>query len=300
MGNTTLDVLTSEQNSELVSTISSFTGWSTTDAQNFVYAIDDSLNANGITSIDQQTYDAVVNTAKIASNAVTGGSYDQNESKIKFSGIIYYEVPVSYGYAFNKNFSLGANVKFMKGRYYESYVSLYDDNNDNDLFDNASDDYVESNTFGIDAGAMYKLGNTITLGIVGRNLNSPKFDKPSGGEYKIDPQARGGVAFTPFGWLTLAADIDLMENDTNINGYKSQNIAFGAEFELLKFLALRAGYYKNLAESDINAVYTAGLGLNLFLLRLDAGLAFSDKTSTVDGNEIPNEVKAEVALSFEF
>jgi hypothetical protein len=89
-----------------------------------------------------------------------------------------------------------------------------------------------------------------------------------------------------------------MENDTNINGYKSQNIAFGAELELLKFLALRAGYYKN--ESDIDGVYTAGLGLNLYLLRLDAGLAFSDKTSKVDGNEIPNEVKAEVALSFEF
>jgi hypothetical protein len=79
-----LDTLTQTQYDDLVGTISSFTGWSTTDAQNFVYAIDDSLNANGITSIDQQTYDAVVNTAKIASNAVTGGSYDQNESKIKF------------------------------------------------------------------------------------------------------------------------------------------------------------------------------------------------------------------------
>jgi hypothetical protein len=58
----------------------------------------------------------------------------------------------------------------MKGRFYESYVSLYDDNNDNDLFDNASDDYVESNTFGIDAGAMYKLGNTITLALSGEIL----------------------------------------------------------------------------------------------------------------------------------
>ncbi|UOD34311.1 conjugal transfer protein TraF [Deferribacteraceae bacterium V6Fe1] len=299
-GDTTQDVLTATQYTELVNTISSFTGWSYTDAQNFVNTIDDSLKTNGITSIDDETYNAVINTAKIASNAQTGGSYDKNESKIKFSGFIYYEIPISYGYAINKNFSVGANVKFMKGRYYESYVSLYDDNNDNDLFDNAKDDYAESNTFGIDAGAMYKLGNMVTLGIVGRNLNTPKFDKPFGGEYKLDPQARGGVAFTPFGWLTLAADIDLIENDTNINGYKSQNVAFGAEFELLKFLALRAGYYKNLAESDINGVYTAGLGLNLYLLRLDAGLAFSDKTSKVDGNDIPNEVKAEVALSFEF
>lgn len=299
-GDTNLDVLTSSQNNELVSTISSFTGWSQADAQNFVYAIDDSLNANGISSIDEETYNAVINTAKIASNAQTGGSYDENESKIKFSGLIYYEVPISYGYAINKNFSLGANVKFMKGRYYESYVSLYDDENDNDLFDKAKDDYEESNTFGIDAGAMYKLGNTVTLGVVGRNLNTPKFDKPFGGEYELEPQARGGVAFTPFSWLTLAADVDLIENDTNINGYKSQNVAFGAELELLKFLALRGGYYKNLSESDIDGVYTVGLGLNLYLLRLDAGLAFSDKTSKVDGNDIPNEVKAEVALSFEF
>jgi len=293
-------VLTPLQQKELIDTISSFTNWSPEYAENFVKAIDESLSANGISSIDEETYNAVINTAKIASNAQTGGSYDENESKIKFSGLIYYEVPISYGYAINKNFSLGANVKFMKGRYYESYVSLYDDENDNDLFDKAKDDYEESNTFGIDAGAMYKLGNTVTLGVVGRNLNTPKFDKPFGGEYELEPQARGGVAFTPFSWLTLAADVDLIENDTNINGYKSQNVAFGAELELLKFLALRGGYYKNLSESDIDGVYTVGLGLNLYLLRLDAGLAFSDKTSKVDGNDIPNEVKAEVALSFEF
>lgn len=300
-GGNNYNVFTNQQRQQLTNLIQNLPGWNNpTDVNNFLNWVEDSLYNNGITSVDDETFNAVYNTAELASNALTGGSFDNNTSQIKFSGFIYYEVPISYGYAFNKNFSLGANVKFMKGRYYETYVSLYDDNNDDDLFEKAKDDYEESNTFGIDAGAMYKLGNIVTFGVVGKNLNTPKFDKPSGGDYELDPQARAGVAFTPFGWLTLAADVDLTKNDTNIKGYNSQNIAFGAELELLKFLALRGGYYKNLSESDINGVYTLGFGLNLYLLRLDAGLAFSDKTSKVDGNDLPNEVKAEVALSFEF
>ncbi|KAA0258943.1 hypothetical protein FHQ18_03065 [Deferribacter autotrophicus] len=273
--------------------------WSLSDANDYLADLEDSLNTQGI-PITQDIINAAYTVAKVANDAQSGKSYDQNQSKIKFNGLIYVEVPLTYGYAFNKNFAIGGNVKFMKGRYYESYVSLYDDNNDNDLFDNAKDDYEESTTFGVDLGAMYKIGNTITLGIVGRNLNTPKFDKPSGGEYKLDPQARAGIAITPFSWLTLAADIDLTKNDTNVNNYDSQNLSIGAEIELLKFLALRAGYYKNLAESDIDNVYTAGLGLNFYLFRLDAGIAFSDKTTTIDGNDLPNEIKAEVALSFEF
>ncbi|MGA1845570.1 conjugal transfer protein TraF [Deferribacter abyssi] len=299
-GDNTLDVLSNDQYNSLVNTISNLPGWDSTTAQNFVYAIDDTLKNNGISTVTNDTIDAVITTAEVAANAQTGGTYDQNDSKIRFKGLIYFEVPLSYGYAFNKNFAIGGNVKFMKGRYYESYVSLYDNNNDNDLFDKAKDNYEESTTFGVDLGAMYKIGNTITLGIVGRNLNTPKFDKPSGGDYELDPQARAGIAITPFSWLTLAADIDLTKNETNIKDYDSQNISIGAEIELLKFLALRAGYYKNLAENDIDNVYTAGLGLNFYLFRLDAGIAFSDKTTTIDGKDLPNEIKAEVALSFEF
>ncbi|BAI80965.1 conserved hypothetical protein [Deferribacter desulfuricans SSM1] len=298
-GDNNYDVLSSSQANDLIAKISSLTGWDSTKAQSYVQALDDALRDNNITPT-QEEIDAAYKVAEIAAEAQTGGSFDNNTSKIQFEGLIYYEIPISYGYAINNKLAIGGNVKFMKGRYYQTYVSLYDDDNDNDLFEKADEDYTESNAFGLDLGIMFKPNNLITLGIVGKNLNTPKFDKPNGGDYDLDPSARAGVAITPFSWLTLAADIDLTENDTNIRDYKSRNLGLGAEISIFKFLDLRAGMYKNLAESDIGNVYTAGLGINLYLFRLDAGISFSQDTATVDGNDYPEEVKAEVALTIDF
>lgn len=99
----------------------------------------------------------------------------------------------------------------------------------------------------------------------------------------------------------MAADVDLTENDTTVSGsYKSRNLGGGVEVNLLRVLQLRGGAYTNLAESDIGVVYTAGLGLNLWLVNFDIGASLASETTALDNNDIPREVKLEAALSMLF
>ena len=178
--------------------------------------------------------------------------------------------------------------------------------------------------FGVDLGAMYKYDKWLTVGVVGKNLNSPRFAAPEysvpvynettktvdpqGGKKKgedvvLKPQARAGVAVEPWKWLTLASDIDLTENDVVAPGSvvgssaaKSRNFGGGAEIHPYSWLRVRGGAYKNLADSDVGMVVTGGV--TLFLLDIDAAMA--TKTFKVSGSDVPQEAKVQVALSFAF
>lgn len=148
----------------------------------------------------------------------------------------------------------------------------------------------------------------LQIGVVGHNLNSPKFDGPTiqlnGSDVKFDdirinPQFAAGIAFIPLKTLTLETDIDLTENKTLLTDYETQNISFGLEWDALRFLTLRAGAYKNLKESDVDWVYSAGFGLNLWAMRLDVGAAFSDKEERFD-DDYPREGHGSAQLSVDF
>ena len=119
-------------------------------------------------------------------------------------------------------------------------------------------------------------------------------------DVKLDPQVAAGVAFIPFETLTLEVDLDLTENETTLTGYKTQNISAGLEWDAFRVLALRAGVYKNLAESDIGVVYTAGLGLNLWAARLDIAGAFAGDSEEFDGEDVPKETRVAAQLSIDF
>ncbi len=119
-------------------------------------------------------------------------------------------------------------------------------------------------------------------------------------DVKIKPQVAAGVAFIPFTTLTLELDYDITKNETAFTGYDTQNLGFGVEWDAFRFLALRAGTYKNLAEDDIGWVYTAGLGINAWLMRLDLAGAFSTEKAEFDGDEIPQETRVTAQLSVDF
>ncbi|MBN4054857.1 conjugal transfer protein TraF, partial [Nitrospira defluvii] len=149
---------------------------------------------------------------------------------------------------------------------------------------------------GVDLGALYRFGDNLRVGLVGRNLNSPKF-----GSIKERAQVRTGVAYKPLSFITLAADIDLTKNDTTVGSdFKSQNIGGGLELRFFKILMIRGGAYKNLAESDIGLVYTAGFGLNLWLINIDLGVALSKDKTDFNGDSIPEETRGEFAISMLF
>lgn len=287
----TVKVLTSDQQSTL-----SGSGFSGDDIESIDYAIRQS-------DVDTSNLDQAVDLLAAANSGT--GSLDQNQTSVTFRGFGVAEIPVTYGYAFNEHLSVGGNLKFMRGRVYGNQVLVFDENND-DVVAKTDEKYEESDRFGVDAGLMFRMAH-FQLGVVGRNLNGPTFDgftDPDTGrtydDVTIDPQARAGIAFIPFNTLTLEADYDLTENDTLLEDYATQFASVGLEWDVLRFLALRAGAYDNQAEDDIGVVYTAGLGLNLWAVRADLAAAMSAETTEVDGEKTPSEARASLEVSFDF
>ncbi len=263
--------------------------------------------------IDAALLDGAVDIlAQVAEGSMSGTTLDDNETSVLLSGFGLLEIPVSYGYALNPHWSVGTTVKFMLGRVYGTKIIVFDDDAE-DLLTELEDGYEESANFGVDLSLMgrYKY---VQFALTGRNLNSPEFDGYNSTkdlangrtvevdvpDVKLDPQVRAGVALIPTPTLTLGVDMDLTENDTTFDGYATQNICFGLEWDAFRTLALRAGAYKNIAESDIDWVYTAGLGLNLWAVRLDLAGAFSTEKEEFDGDEYPSEIRVAGQLSVDF
>jgi hypothetical protein len=296
---------TAAEKIDLVTTIAALDEWTNAEATDFVNAVDYGLSQAPAGTVPSDIATDVVIVAQMADDAVTGKSFDENASVLIFKGIAVTEIPVTYGYPITEDLAIGGNLKYMKARTYNVAVKIFDTDFD-DALDDARDDYEESTNFGVDLGLLYRFGDDLRVGLVGRNLNSPKFDMkkrlPSDdGSIEEEPQLRAGVCYKPVSFIILAADCDLTKNDTTISGsYKSQNVSLGAELNLIEFLRLRVGAYKNIAESDIGWVYTAGFGLNFWLFNLDAGAAMASESETIDEDDIPKEVRAEFALSMLF
>lgn len=303
-------VLSSSDITNLANSLAGLPGWNGTNIPNYINAANCALTAAQSSGAALPSSSTLVSdltaTAQLASLAQTGGPISSNTSALVFRGIAVTEVPLTYGRAINEDLAIGGNLKFMQGRAYQTSVPVFQ--NFGDAMSKARDQYLESQNFGLDLGILYRFGDKLRLGMVGRNLNGPSFAMPSlvsGGpddSIRELPQVRAGIAYKPLDFLVLAADMDLTRNDTTIpgGGYQSQNMAGGLELNIFKFIQLRGGIYANLAKSDIGPVYTAGLGLNFWLINLDFAAAMGSKSSQIDSESIPNEARGEFSLSMLF
>jgi hypothetical protein len=266
-----------------------------------VQKLDYLARQNGVDSSESQH---LVDVIAGVNAAGSGGDLNQNTTALRLYGFGLAEIPVTYGYALNEHLSFGLTGKLMIGRVYGHDVLVFQ-NGAADSLSSAKSDYQQTVTGGIDAGIMARF-KYINLGLTGRNLNAPKFKGPTSAsgvkfdDYTLDPEARAGAAFVPFSTLAFEVDLDLTRNKTILSGYKTQNLAAGLEWNAFHFLALRAGAYKNLAEKDVGTVVTGGLGLNLWLIRLDAAAAVALKKTTFDDREIPREVRGALQLAVDF
>jgi len=274
------------------------------------------LTHAGLDATAIQKLDFVARQEGMSSNAVslltdivdqtgstTGGALEDNTTTVRLNGFGVVEVPITYGYAINDRIAVGANLKLMRGRVYGTEVVVFDKDS-GDVVSDITNDYKESTNFGLDLGVMGRYDN-FQAGLVVRNLNAPKFDGPTvnGTEFSdvtVDPQATVGVAYFPLSTLTLEADLDLLPNETSFDGYDTQKIALGIEWDAFHVLALRAGLYNNLAEDDIGNVYTVGLGLNLWAVRLDLAGAFAADSEQYNGDNIPKETRLAAQLAVDF
>jgi len=278
-------------------------------------------NANGISP------DTVINAANTITQysnetkgiidtiiAKGGGDYTNNTSNLTIEGASFTEIAFGMAKPFLVDgLTVGGNVKLVNGRIaYTSFTFLSEQSGTTDAFDDFFDDTKGSWKPAIDLGFMWDINKKWKLpmnpraGLVIRNLNAPKFDKPDavGGQYQLDRQIRFGFAISPANFWHVALDMDITKNDTPVDGFKSRQMALGTEINIFNRpsinIPLRAGLMKNLAESDSKVSYTLGFGINLIHLHIDvAGVVSSDKTE-IEGEDIPRKFGGSASIGLLF
>ena len=258
-------------------------------------------------------------------NAITYGvastdpaSIENNKSTVTARGFGLFEVPLSFGYAFNDNLSIGITAKGMYGTVTGTKVQATNGDSLDAAMDVLEENAEGSFNFGLDLGVLYRM-KMLQFAAVAHNINAPKFDgftdtidiendqgqiidtlQIQVPDYTIDPQVTLGAAFIPSKRFMLEMSYDLLETGTLMENYNIQRLSFGGELDLW-LLAFRLGAYNNLAADWQDWVATAGVGLNLWAVRLDVGGAYSiGANAEYEGTEIPEEARLYAALSMEF
>jgi hypothetical protein len=145
--------------------------------------------------------------------------------------------------------------------------------------------------FNMDLGVAKDYGNGWKVGLAVRNILSEEYTTALNNKIRIEPMARVGVS-RQNEWLTVAADLDLTENDVVGFESRTQYAAIGAEFNLWDTVQLRAGYRHNLSDvpSGVKTdTLAAGLGFSPFGVHIDLAVA---------GNS--DEIGGAVQLGFRF
>ena len=229
------------------------------------------------------------------SDVATGGGFILNPVQVSGTNITgamalrlleARQAAFSYAYAFSdKTFSIGVTGKIIQGASYNGSTALTG-GTDVSVTDNFGKPTL-STAFGIDVGAIYRPSSWLRFGAVAKDINQPTFNASGGGELKLGPQVRGGMAINPYSSLTLTADVDATANKTFVSGVKSQVLSLGAEQTILsEFLSFRVGGFKNMKDANTPFTPTAGLGLRVYALRVDVGggYDFREKGALVSGS----------------
>jgi F plasmid transfer operon, TraF, protein len=240
-------------------------------------------HAFGLNISDIATGGGFVSTPVVATNNITNVSIT---GAMALLGLEVRQVAFSYAYAFaDKMFSFGVTGKILQGAAFSGSTTLTG-GTDVSIRDNFGKPTL-STAFGIDVGAIYRPSSWLRLGLVAKDINQPTFDAPGGGELKLGPQLRGGVAVNPYSSLTLTADVDATSNKTFVPGIKSQVLSLGAEQTIFsEFMSFRLGAFKNMKDAGTPFTPTAGLGLRIFAFRMDVGggYDFREQGALVSGS----------------
>ncbi len=301
-GTYTQTTLSSTQQATLQAIFQQNGGVPAATAQEAVNKIDYSL---GQAKVDPALIDGVIAqfNSLVTSSGVGALQFGSNNTSLRFVGLGVAEIPLTYGYALDENWSVGGSLKYMLGRVYALDVPLFNSGTKKigDDFSDARNGYRQSSNIGIDLAVMARFP-LVQVGLTGRNLNAPKFNGPTvnGVTYPdqyLDPAMTAGIAFVPFTTMTLAADVDLARTASELPGRKYQRLAAGFECDVLRTLALRAGLSKNIAETKDPTLYSAGIGLNLYVLRVDVAGQVARRTISYDGKDVPEVARVSVALA---
>jgi hypothetical protein len=222
------------------------------------------------------------------SDAATG--FVNNTSAVSFAGLEAREARLSYATSFfAKALLVGATARYIQGRTYFVRQGAFAVSS-SDPAALARDAFRENgrdtSRLAFDAGAMVNILGKVRVGLVSTAINEPEFDvardptRPSligaPAALRLPRTLRAGVAAAPIGLLTVAADYDLRATDTLVPGGKSRQFSFGAEVKLPLF-AIRAGTFRDSEAPDPHWAYSAGFGIGLKMLSVNAAIVFSSE-----------------------
>jgi len=201
----------------------------------------------------------------VGATAAGGTTLDQNQSGVLTRGLVVKQFALGYGRSFLADkLAFGGTLKVLFGETYTSLTTIESIQDGGSLIDNVDDDQnrVSSSDVDFDFGILGRPIPSIAVGAVARNVLSPEFEFATGERFKLERQLRAGFSFTPRRWVTLAADLDLNEIDSQtVDGLGYRMASLGAEMLAGKFVAFRLGAYENLAASGAEPVYTVGIGI---------------------------------------
>jgi hypothetical protein len=216
---------------------------------------------------------------------------DNHTTTIKMSGIAYAEIPFAYGYQLKTaggDLNIGGSFKIMTGRTYKIDKPIGTESGD--IIKDINSKKKSTTTFGLDAGVLFnpaKLEN-LSLGMMMKNINTPKFDFIDGSKLELNTQVRMGVAYsTLFDRLTLAMDLDLTKNKSLVPGLTEQYIGGGVDFHPFSWFSVRAGLMKNLQNSLEGVIPTAGLGFGAKWFQFDIAAQYSNKKGSYNDHKYP-------------
>jgi hypothetical protein len=221
---------------------------------------------------DISTIDTIINDIKSGSTGsitdpTAAGSSNSFTSSLEARFALLAETGVSLAREFTigaDKISLGVTPKFVQVRTYDYAFS-------GKSLDNAkvslNDGETTSSNFNLDVGAVKKFGGNLQTGLSIKNLIPETYTTALGNTIKVDPQARVGVAMQN-SWNTLAADLDLTENQPVGFDTKTRYLGLGGELNALSWAQVRIGYRYNIADAK-TSVATAGIGLSPFGVHMD-------------------------------
>ncbi len=213
-----------------------------------------------------------------------------NRTGISFAGLEAREVRLSYAQSFlAKVLLVGGTVRYIRGRTYFVRVGIFDVR-DSDPATLARDalkrNARETGRFAFDVGAMVNVVGKARVGLVSTAINEPEFPVSSDpaapglagapSSLRLPRTLRAGVAAQPIGMITVAADYDLRQTDTLLPGGGSRQLALGMELKLPLF-AIRGGAFRDRAAPDPHWAYSAGFGVGLKALSVNAAVVFSSE-----------------------
>lgn len=229
---------------------------------------------------------------------------DQAKHELRASSVAIAEVPIGYGHLFETkigNFAVGLAGKYIFGTGYmiekqTGFSGMSDITNS--LMPKQSDIFM-THTFGLDVGFLYSPRglSSFNIGLVAKNLNAPKI-KTNTRNVVLNTQVRAGLSYSM--WkerVTIAADVDLLPNDTlSLSRPKSQMIGGGVLVDF-KYVDFRLGsMYDFRNNGDEGMILTAGLNILGFLdVAVQSNLHLS---SQYEGISVPSYLNIKVGGGF--